>query len=917
MAFVRVPREINEITETFFWKFTRRQTMFLLVGGVLGYISYKGLLALSDSLMTAMYGTFIVFMPFVLLGFFQIKGQNFESWLKNIVTYKQKPQHRYYAVTNSFEQLHHANQIEEEMIDLSKNKKDLTQYDDYMKRRIQELKKTNKVPRSVQESIPYLEMYRNGVCRVTDDYYSKTVAFGDINYQLTKNEVRSAIFDNYCKLLNSFSENVDLQLTLINRKSKYKEFDNYLRHTENDDDFKDVRKEYFDFLQENLERGTNIVREKYLTFGIHSPNKKRAVPILEQIETSVNSSFAEMGVNTYAQNGADRLKALHDTFHINDKHNFDFDWQVKAASGLSTKDFIAPNSLYFDKNIIEIGDSYAAAYGFSLTASDLSDDMLGKILDINNSLIFNIHFRVVNITKAKRILKRKKTALGQKKIAEQQKAFMHHYDMDILPTDLTALEEETDYFIDNLQSRNEKMILATITVVLFEKSRKRLEKVFNELSTIVLENTCEIYSLDYLQENGLMSALPLGINSVPQTRTLTTSSVAAFVPFISQEIFMPGGIYYGVNAKTRNMILADRKRLRNPNGLYLGIPGSGKTFAAKREMVNVFLTTNDDIIINDPEGEYKGLVQKFGGQVIRISTSSEQYINPMDINQNYSDDGDPVSFKSDFILSFIELIVGGKYGLTAAEKSIIDRSVTRCYEKYFEDPKPENMPVLGDLYDILRAASDESAQNVADALEIYVTGSLKVFNHRTNVDMHNRLVCFDIKSLGSQLKKVAMFIIQDFVWNKVSENRTKRKFTWFYQDEFHLLFRDELTAEFSSEIFKRFRKWSGIPTGITQNVSELLESSAIANIFGNSTFVYLLELSAVDRQLVAELKGISDEQLKYLEGSSINTVGNTDNKSSAQGLICYDKTIIPFEDAFPTDTKLYKLMTSKPMEAVV
>lgn len=921
MAYVRIPREINEITERAVWKFSKRQTIFVAIGGALGFLIYHIVYKISGNTQSAIYSTFFAFLPFVLFGFYKPNGLNFEIYLKNLILYKKKPRERYYKTTNTYEQLHRTYLFNEEMIELKKLKRENPEnsaiYDDYYKQQLAQLQKKDRIPRSVQDSIPFIEMYRNGVCKVADGYYSKTISFGDINYQLAQNEIRVSIFDDYCRLINSFGENVNLQLTLISRSSSTNEFKDYLNVSSKDDEFKEVRSEYFNFLRDTLEKGTNIVREKYLTFGIKAETKKKAVPLLEQIESSVNMNFSRMGVNTYAQDGQDRLKSIYEIFHIKDKKNFIFDWKLKTESGLSTKDFIAPNSLYFDKNCVQIGDIYAAVYGFNLAASDLSDEMLSKILNIDNNIVFNIHFHVVNTVKAKRIIKRKKSALGQKKIDEQQRATERGYDIDILPTDLTAFEEETDFFLESLQSRNEKMIIATITVTLFERNMKRLERLYNELNSIVLENSCELYSLDYLQENGLMSSLPLGYNSIPQTRTLTTSSLAVFVPFVSQEIFQPSGIYYGVNAKSKNIILADRKRLKNPNGLYIGIPGSGKTFAAQREMIHVYLTTDDDIIINDPEGEYKDLVKEFHGQVINISTKSNQYINPLDINDNYSDDGDPLSLKTDFILSFMELVIGGKFGLTPAEKSVIDRCISKCYEKYFKDPKPENVPILGDLYEILKASPEEAAHNAASALEIYVSGSLKIFNHRTNVDMHNRFICFDIKDLGKQLKKVAMLIIQDFVWGKVSENRSKRKFTWFYQDEFHLLFRDELTAQFSSEIYKRFRKWAGIPTGITQNVNELLTSSEIENIFGNSPFVYLLQLSAADRQLVAQLKGISDEQLKYLEGSAEQTVGNSEVRSSAQGLICFDKTIIPFEDSFPRDTKLYKLMTSKPQEAIV
>jgi type IV secretory pathway VirB4 component len=360
-------------------------------------------------------------------------------------------------------------------------------------------------------------------------------------------------------------------------------------------------------------------------------------------------------------------------------------------------------------------------------------------------------------------------------------------------------------------------------------------------------------------------------------------------------------MYYGLNALSNNLIMASRKALKNPNGLFLGTPGSGKSFAAKREIINVFLLTSDDIIISDPEAEYFPLVSRLGGQVIKLSPVSTQYINPMDINVNYSDEDDPLSLKSDFILSLCELIVGGKSGLEPVEKTIIDRCVRLVYRNYLSDPKAENMPILQDLYDLLRQQTESEAQHIATALEIYVTGSLNVFNHQTNVDISNRLVCYDIKELGKQLKKLGMLILQDQVWGRVTANRAKKRTTWFYQDEFHLLLKDEQTAAYSVEIWKRFRKWGGIPTALTQNVKDLLASREIENIFENSDFILMLNQAAGDRQILAKQLGISPHQLSYVTHSN-----------AGEGLLFYGNTIIPFVDRFPKDTELYKIMTTKP-----
>jgi type IV secretory pathway VirB4 component len=548
-----------------------------------------------------------------------------------------------------------------------------------------------------------------------------------------------------------------------------------------------------------------------------------------------------------------------------------------------------------------MGKTMGAASYLQILAPELTDKMLADFLDMDKSLIVNIHIQSLDQAKAIKLVKGKVTDINRMKIEEQKKAVRSGYDMDIIPSDLSTYGNDAHRLLEDLQSRNERMFLVTVLFLNTAKTRQDLENAVFQTAGIAQKFNCVLRRLDYLQEEGLMSSVPLGINLVPITRALTTTATAIFVPFTTQELFMPGeSLYYGLNALSNNMIMVDRKKLKNPNGLILGTPGAGKSFSAKREITNAFFVTEDDIIIGDPEGEYYPLVHALGGQVIHISPTSHDYINPMDINLDYSDDDNPLGFKSDFILSLCELIMGSRNGIEAEEKSVIDRCLPIVYQKYLLDPVPENMPTLGDLYTTLRAQKEDQAQRIATALEIYVNGSLRVFNHQTNVELDNRIVCFDIKELGKQLKKIGMLIIQDQVWNRVTINREAHKSTRYYIDEFHLLLKEEQTAAYSVEIWKRFRKWGGIPTGITQNVKDLLASREIENIFENSDFLYMLNQAAGDRQILAKQLNISPYQLSYVT-----------NSGEGEGLLFYGNIIIPFKDRFDRNTKLYALMTTK------
>ena len=758
---------------------------------------------------------------------------------------------------------------------------------------------------TAQQTIPYLAMYPDGICKITEKKYSKSIAYDDINYQLAQADDKTAIFENWCDFLNYFDATVSVQLSFINRGTRSGGAEEVIAIPAQNDAFNSIRTEYADMLKHQLAKGNNgFVKSKYITFSVEADNLNAAKARLARIETDILNNFKVLGAAARPMTGYERLEALHSVFHP-EGEPFRFSWDWLTPSGLTTKDFIAPSSFRFGEGrYFRMGRKIGAVSFLEILAPELNDRMLADILDLETGIVVNLHIKSIDQTEAIKTIKRKITDLDKMKIEEQKKAVRSGYDMDIIPSDLAMFGGEAKNLLQDLQSRNERMFLLTFLVVNLADTKRKLENDIFAAAGIAQKYNCALTRLDYQQEAGLMSSVPLGENLIPIQRGLTTSSTAIFIPFITQELFQQGAaLYYGLNALSSNMILCDRKRLKNPNGLILGTPGSGKSFAAKREITNAFLITDDDIIICDPEAEYYPLVRRLHGQVIRISPTSTQYVNPMDINLNYSEDDNPLALKSDFLLSLCELVVGGKEGLMPVEKTVIDRSVRNVYRPFLAAPDPAKMPILGDLYDELLRQPEPEAARVAAALELYVSGSLNVFNHRTNVELSNRLVCFDIKQLGKQLKKLGMLIVQDQVWNRVTINRAEKKSTRYYMDEFHLLLKEEQTAAYSVEIWKRFRKWGGIPTAITQNVKDLLSSREVENIFENSDFVLMLNQAQGDREILARQLNISPQQMKYVT-----------HTEAGEGLIFYGNVVLPFLDRFPQNTELYRVMTTRPEE---
>ena len=756
---------------------------------------------------------------------------------------------------------------------------------------------------SAQQTIPYVRMLPDGVCQLPGGLYTKTVEYEDINYSVASTEDQTAIFSGWSSFLNYFDSSLPFQLSFINRRShsrsRYK-----VNIPQAEDDFNSVRAEFTGMLKNQIARSNNgIERSKYITFGIPAESLDEARPRLERVEADVMSNFKRLGVPSEPMDGRARLALLHGQMHPGSREPFRFSWGDIAKTGLGTKDFIAPDSFDFRQpRLFRMGQYWGAASYSQILASELSDKLLAEILELDAEMTVTLHIQTVDQLKAIKTIKGKISDIGKMKVEEQRKAVRAGYDPDILPPDLITFSKDAAELLADLQSRNERMFLLTFTVVNLAPTRQRLENDIFTVGGIAQKYNCTLKRLDWQQEQGFVSSLALGGNEVEIQRGMTTSSTAIFIPFMTRELRMAGpSLYYGMNALSHNVIMADRKKLKSANGLYLGSTGSGKSFAAKRELLNVFLTIPQDrIIIVDPMGEYAPLVRRLGGQVIEIAPDSPNHINPMDIQMGGNDEDSPLSMKADFLLSLCELVVGGKEGLQPIEKTVIDRCVRLVYRDLALGVGDGRMPLLQDLYEELLKQPEPEARRVATALELYCTGSLNLFNHPTNVKTDCRVVCIVLKGMGDNLRKIAMHVTNEFVNSSVNTNYQSGISTWCYFDEFHVLLRDQLTASYFVSIWQMLRKRGCVPSALTQNVKHLLASPEIQNILDNTDFMILLSQAQSDRAILAKQLGISEHQLSYITHSN-----------SGEGLLFYGNVTIPFMDRFPRG-EIYDLLTTRP-----
>ena len=755
---------------------------------------------------------------------------------------------------------------------------------------------------SAQQTIPYIAMHPDGVCQLPGGLYSKTVEYEDINYAVASTEDQTAIFGGWSSFLNYFDSSLPFQLSFINRRSRdrsrYK-----VNIPEANDAFNSVRDDYTKMLKTQIAKSNNgIERSKYITVCLPADSVADARPRLERVEADVTGNLHRLGVQSEPLDGRGRLALLHGQMHPGSRETFRFSWKDIPQTGMGTKDYIAPDSFDFrDSRTFRIGRYWGAASYLQILASELSDKLLAEILEMDAELTVTMHIQTVDQLKAIKTIKGKISDIGRMKAEEQKKAVRAGYDMEILPPDLITFSKDAAELLSDLQSRNERMFLLTFTVINLAPTRQKLENDVFTVGGIAQKYNCALRRLDWQQEQGFVSSLVLGYNGIEIQRGMTTSSTAIFIPFMTRELRMGGqALYYGMNALSHNVIMADRKKLKSANGLYLGSTGSGKSFAAKRELLNVFLTTNDRIIIVDPMGEYVPLARRLGGQIIEIAPDSPNHLNPMDIQLNLNGGDSPLSMKADFLLSLCELVLGGKEGLQPIERTVIDRCVRLVYREMALGLEPEKTPLLQDLYEELLKQPEPEAQRVATALELYCTGSLNLFNHPTNVRTDNRVVCIVLKGMGENLRKIAMHITDEFVTQAVEDNFREGVATWCYFDEFHVLLRDQLTASYFVAVWKMLRKKGCVPSALTQNVKDLLASREIEAILDNTDFMVLLSQAQSDRAILAKQLGISEHQLSYITHSN-----------SGEGLLFYGSVTIPFVDRFPRG-EIYDLLTTRP-----
>ena len=761
-----------------------------------------------------------------------------------------------------------------------------------------------RIPRSVQDAIPIRRIFADGIFQVGNQY-SKTWSFTDINYAIASKEDKTAMFLDYSELLNALDSGASAKITIYNRRINKTEFERSVLLPDKDDGLDEYRHEFNQMLTAQVTGTSNsIVRERYLTVSVVKRNADEARSYFARVGTDLVTHLAQLSSVASELTLNERLHIFRDFFKAGEQAAAEFNIHKHAKRGQHFKDWFCPDSMEFAADHFKLDSRYGRVLYLQDYASYIKDSFVSELCDLDRDLMLSIDILPVPTDEAARQLQ--STLLGvETNVANwQRRQNANNNFTATIPYDMELQRKETKEMLDDLTTRDQRMMFGLVTLVHLADSKEQLDSDTETLYSTARKHLCQLSTLRWQQKDGLDTALPYGLRKIQALRTLTTESTAVLIPFRAQEILQNGGIYYGQNAVSKNMIVADRRKLLNGNSFRLGVSGSGKSFSAKEEIVSIVLTTNDDVLILDPESEFGYLVEALGGEVIRVSASSGTHLNAMDMDRAYGDERNPLIEKSEFILSLFEQLVGAG-NVSAREKSILDRCTEEAYREYTANRYTGQPPTLKDLYHSLLNQPEPEAKGLALSSELFITGSLNTFAHQTNVNTKARIISYDIRELGEQLMPIGMLVTLDAIFNRVIQNWRKGKTTWVFADEFYLLFRYQYSADFFYKLWKRIRKYNGLVTGLTQNVDELLRSDTARLMLANSEFLILLNQSATDREELAGLLNISETQLGYIT-----------NVAAGCGLIRCAGNIVPFENSFPQNTKLYKLMTTKPDEAI-
>lgn len=787
-------------------------------------------------------------------------------------------------------------------------------------------KKKNKIPKSVQDTIPYLGVYKNGIIEIADGFYSKMYQLEDVDFKTASEEVTDTIFDAFGKLLNSFDDRTSVQFTIDNKRINRKEFEREILTKMRGDSLDELREENNQILSDKLKEGrSNMQHLKYLTVCTEAESIDDAIGTFSRMDSSISSTIKPItGAETLPMNLTDRMSIMYDMMNrdgslfyqklkINGKEAETFNLDAIHRRGLSSKDVISPQSMEFQSRYLRLGRRYARVLQLSEPLpTQLSTDMLADLVELPLDMVTTLNVQPIESTKARKVVQRQLTK-AKKDVAQAQKAATKNgYSTELIPESTKEAYEEADILMNELTHGDQKMFLVSLLVMIYADSKEELDKNTDAIKAATDKYVCKFKVMGGQQEIGFKDSLPLCNMELGAPMLLTTENTSVFLPYTTREIMQKDGFYYGLNAVSKNLIIYNRNTAVNPCGIILGMSGTGKSFSAKREMVNVILNTDDIVYVLDPQGEYSPLIKLLGGEEIEISTGSDTYINPLDMDLSYGDGEDPVAVKAAYICSICEIALAGPYGLTPIQKTIINRCTRIIYRNYMKhmeklhsNPETahitmdkEASPTLQDLYDCFMAQDEEEARYLATALEFYTDGS---FAHRTNVKTNSRIVSWNIKKIEESKREFGLTVCLNTLWNQTIENYSKGKKTWIYLDEFHLLAKHDSSADFVKKLYKMIRKWGGVPTGITQNVEDLLLNEKARAIINNCAFVYMLSQSPNDRAELQAIYNIPDNQMPFIT-----------NGGCGQGLIYNGKSIIPFIDQFPQDTKLYQAMTTKP-----